>query len=120
TVISIAKRSSASCERAPRASHAPAFAPKALRRVHRSFRGGGNGARRHSGARESVSGSSAFAKATADTAGAFRGGVPRGEAPRKRVRLAAMSDERTRSTPIPLHPVADGPLDAIPRRAVLQ
>src|SRR5437899_3145902 len=50
-----------------RAKRAPAFAPKALRRVRRSFGGGGshaNGARRRSGARESVQGS------------------PRGEAPR--------------------------------------
>jgi len=38
------------------ASHARAFAPTALRRVHRSFRGGGNGASRRSGSRESVSG----------------------------------------------------------------
>ena len=41
-----------------------------------------NGARRRSGARASVSGSSTFAKATVDTAEALRGGVPRGEAPR--------------------------------------
>ena len=38
-------------------SHAPAFLPQALRGVRRSLGGGGNGARRRSGARESVSGS---------------------------------------------------------------
>ena len=44
-------------ERAQRARRAPAFAPKALRRVRRSFSGGGNGAGEGVPASERVGGS---------------------------------------------------------------